>query len=144
MIDFPETNPNATARMRASVRQFNAEVRDFAVKVAPEEAVTMQRAIVLEGLRRLVMKTPVKTGRARGNWQVSIGKDTDSILDVTDKTGGPTILRGTAPVLGLRQLITCYITNNVEYIEALEKGHSQQAPAGMLAVTYEELKGMFK
>jgi len=33
-------------------------------------------------------------------------------------------------------MITIY--NNLEYIEALENGHSQQAPAGMVAVSLAE------
>ena len=36
-----------------------------------------------------------------------------------------------------------WISNNVDYIEFLEHGSSQQAPEGMLAVTIEELRMIF-
>jgi len=37
-----------------------------------------------------------------------------------------------------------WITNNVDYIEKLEHGGSQQAPQGMVSVTVAELRTMFK
>ena len=33
-----------------------------------------------------------------------------------------------------------FITNNLPYINALENGHSDQAPSGMLAVTLNEVE----
>lgn len=33
-----------------------------------------------------------------------------------------------------------FILNNVEYIEALEEGHSQQAPAGMVRISIAEVE----
>lgn len=35
---------------------------------------------------------------------------------------------------------TIHITNNTEYGEALENGHSGQAPLGMVKITFEEVK----
>jgi len=35
------------------------------------------------------------------------------------------------------------LTNNVEYIDILEEGGSQQAPEGMMSITIEELSQMF-
>jgi hypothetical protein len=137
-MDFIDTNPSQTVQARANVRAFNESIKDFAKKHAREEVLTFIRKIAFEGLRRLVMKTPVDTGRARGNWQVSINEDTDKALDTKDKSGNSTIEKGKHKIdkMGLG---VCYVTNNVEYIEELERGHSRQAPAGMLAVTYEEL-----
>ncbi len=124
------------------VQSFNAEIRDFARKVAPEEAVQVQRKIAIEALKRLVMKTPVRTGRARGNWQVGINTDPEGWLETFDKAGGGTINLGAAQIHGM-PLGTCFLTNNVNYIEDLEHGKSTQAPHGMLTVTVEELKGLF-
>ncbi len=125
------------------VSTFNADIKKFAREVAPEEAVQVQRKIALEALKRLVMKTPVKTGRARANWQVGINTDPEGWLETFDKEGGPTINSGAAQILGM-PLGTCFITNNVNYIEELEHGKSKiQAPHGMLIVTVEELRRLF-
>jgi hypothetical protein len=146
-----------------NVQTFNAQILEFAKKLAPDEARTMQRKMALEGLRRLVSKTPVDTGRARANWQVGINQEPATPLHpASEPFQGPHVagerpLSATpalsqvgqetfdagAAVIEAMPLCTCYLTNNVEYIEDLERGHSGQAPHGMLAVTVEELKGMF-
>lgn len=75
--------------------------------------------------------TPVNTGRARGNWQIGIGKDPTEELE----------RYGDSSSEELPKLDTChkdetiYIANNLPYIQALEYGHSQQAPQGMVGVT---------
>jgi hypothetical protein len=43
-------------------------------------------------------------------------------------------------VRGLNLQTASYIVNNLDYIEALENGHSGQAPMGMVEVTLNELK----
>jgi len=123
--------------------QFNKEIRDFATSI-PDRLTTLQKKIVLEALRRLVQKTPVDTGRARGNWQVTIGRPASGQLDPTDADGAATIAKGRAAMAGLKDDHVVWISNNVDYIEDLEHGHSRQAPHGMLAVTVQELRGMFR
>lgn len=123
--------------------QFNKEIDDFA-KTIPNEVTTLQKKIVLEALKRVVLKTPVDTGRARGNWQVAIGRPAGTKLQTTDKSGSETINKGLAALAGLPDYDVVFIDNNLEYIEFLEAGSSQQAPVGMLAITVEELRQMFE
>ncbi len=128
--------------MSSNLVEFNRELAQFA-KSVPEMATVMQKKIVLEALRRLVMRTPVDTGRARGNWQVTIDQPAESQLDVTDPDGDPTIHKGMAVLAGLPDATVVWISNNVDYIEFLEQGGSQKSPEGMLAVTVAELREMF-
>jgi len=123
--------------------QFNKEIQDFA-KTVPDKVTELQKKIVLEALRRLVQKTPVDTGRARGNWQVTIGNPAGGQLDTTDADGQATIAAGLAAIAGLPDYQVVWISNNVDYIENLEHGHSQQAPEGMLSITIGELRTMFE
>jgi len=123
--------------------QFNREIDAFARKI-PLRTTTLQKKVVLEALRRLVMKTPVDTGRARGNWQVTIGDPARGQTDETDMIGTATIAQGLQALAGLPAYQVVWISNNVDYIEELEHGHSKQAPEGMLAVTVEELRAMFR
>lgn len=104
----------------------------------------MERAIAMEGLNRLTTKTPVDTGRARGGWQVGIGNAPSEKSDRLDTTGSATISAGSDVISRVTTPVRVVIANNVEYIEALEHGHSQQAPEGMLGVTVDELGRVFK
>ena len=99
------------------------------------------RMLAFEALSRIVLRTPVDTGRARGNWNVGAG-DPDRSVNIMgfDKTGMETINR-VRPLLdaaGPDQ--TLYVTNSLPYILPLEHGHSSQAPAGMVMVTLAELQ----
>jgi len=104
------------------------------------------KKLSLEALEGLVDMTPVDTGRAKGNWNVttagrSMAKATDSRMD---KTGGNSIATGTEKILRAtaknRVPKSVYITNNVDYIEDLENGNSKQHNSqGMLKVTVNRL-----
>jgi len=126
------------------VEQFNRVLREFARKHVPAEVATMERAIALDALNRLVSKTPVKTGRARGGWQAGIGTTPTGQTDRWDRDGHRTISAGSDVGGQSKDPVRCVIANNVEYIERLEHGHSRQAPEGMLGVTLDELSRAFQ
>lgn len=67
----------------------------------------------------------------------------DGSLEVEDKDGGPTISKGSRNISQLKPYEVVYLANNVEYAAALEGGHSQQAPQGVVAVTVAELQAFF-
>jgi len=127
-----------------SLEQFNKEIDDFAQRLVPEEVVKLQKKLVLEALQRIVKKTPVDTGRARGNWQTTIGESAEAALIAIDKNGGATIAKGLAAIAELPPYSIVWISNNVNYIEFLEAGSSKQAPSGMVSLTVEELRSMFE
>lgn len=83
------------------------------------------RKTTLGILRDVVVPTPVKTGRARGNWQIT-ERDTTKDIDRLDKTGQTVISTESAKVKAGADLY--YITNNLPYIERLNDGYSDQAP----------------
>jgi len=143
--------------MESNLAQFNSEVTQFARSI-PGKLTVLQKKIVLEALRRLVEKTPVDTGRARGNWQVTIANPAEGQVggDWPATKGPPRTTRpplrpedhsviktGMAILTGMPDFQVVWISNNIDYIEELEHGHSKQAPEGMLAVTIEELRNMF-
>jgi hypothetical protein len=130
--------------MISNLSEFNATVTRFAENIPAEKVVLMHKKMGLEALRRVVMKTPVDTGRARGNWQVQIGEPALVMQDSFDKTGSDTIQIGAAQLANLKAYEVIYLTNNVPYIIFLEEGSSKQAPYGMVKMTIDELAGMFK
>jgi len=98
------------------------------------------RMLAFEALSRIVLRTPIDTGRARGNWNVGVGNPDHGVnLVGFDKAGTGTINRGQAVLAAAAPDQTLYITNSLPYILPLEHGHSGQAPAGMVMVTLAEL-----
>jgi hypothetical protein len=103
------------------------------------------RRIVLEVFKRVIFRTPVDTGRARGNWQCSVGKPSESIIDILDKDGGSTFSRASGMVSAIQKMFSEYwLSNNLPYIGRLEYGWSQQAPSGMVRLTVAEFDGIVK
>lgn len=73
----------------------------------------------------VVPHTPVKSGKARDNWNVNIGTP-----DLEVRPAGQPQNHSAAydRITGQQEI---FITNNVPYIRKLENGSSKQAPAGM-------------
>lgn len=96
------------------------------------------RGIALALLSGFVRRTPVLTGRARGNWFVQ--EDTgERTASTADKSGGATIANGATLIAKFKVGGKLYLLNHLPYINKLEYGHSQQAPSGMVRITLEEL-----
>lgn len=106
-----------------------------------EKASDFMRSLALEATRRLVFRTPVDTGRARGNWHLSSGNPSDEVdVDRFDPTGEQSMAEAGArlPDVGITE--PAYVVNNLVYIGRLEAGHSPQCPpGGMIALTVAEL-----
>lgn len=116
-------------------REFQEEVGDKVVQVVQK--------IALETLSRVVLKTPVDSGRARGSWTVSIDIPSDDVPERLDPSGSQAINAGTSVITGLRDLNSVWVQSNLPYIGRLENGWSAQAPSGMVAVTLVEIEAMF-
>jgi hypothetical protein len=126
--------------MSSNVRSFNLALAEHAEEIPRKRIEQLHRAVGLEALRGVVLMTPVDTGRARGNWQQTTDSPATETVETTDKSGGPTIAEGTQVIATIRPFSISWLTNNLDYISELEKGHSQQAPHGMLAVTVNRLR----
>lgn len=104
-----------------------------------ELSLLFQRRIALEALRRLVNRTPVDVGRARGGWQVR-QTATENDNGKIDAGGGSTIAEGFSIISRITVPFGVIVLfNNVEYIVFLEEGSSSQAPQGMVALTIQDL-----
>lgn len=144
----------------ASLKKLTKEFRRVTDKLLPSEVVLVQKKVVLELLSRLVLRTPVDTGRARGGWQASVGSP------ATEETGvlapgaeapieggvsealsaaGAVISNALSAMSDLPPYSVVWITNNVPYIQALEDGHSMQAPpGGIILVSINDILEIFK
>jgi hypothetical protein len=97
-------------------------------------------SLCLDAYSRLVLKSPVATGRFKANWQVGYNSpDTTTTLE-TDKSGSTAIAKATVELKDSAGQIV-FLTNSLPYAKRLEDGHSQaQAPFGMVKLTVEELQ----
>jgi hypothetical protein len=119
---------------------FQADLQRFASQLLPDQVQALGRKIALDALTGVVFLTPVDTGRAKGNWQVSLDVPAEGVVDVIDRSGLQTISRGQSVIAQATRFPTViWITNNLPYIDELENGSSTQAPNGMVAVTLERL-----
>ena len=99
-----------------------------------------KQALAEAALKRIVARTPVATGHARANWQVSLGGPALGVVAGADPSGADTVAKGLAAINRDRDpFATVWITNNVPYIQTLERGSSEQTPASMVALTVAEL-----
>lgn len=115
--------------VRHNLGEVARSIRNRAVGVEPAVADVI-RKVALVANQTLIMATPVDTGRARANWQVSIGTAIDAEIDSTDVPGA--IRRNEVVIKGYRNG-NLLLQNNVSYIGRLDAGWSAQAPAGFVA-----------
>lgn len=88
------------------------------------------RKISLNLLNGLTIRTPVDTGRAAGNWNVSPSAKADRSVDEF-RRAAQARAQGQATihsVITQRGLPTITISNSLPYIEKLNDGHSLKAP----------------
>lgn len=143
--------------MSVGIVQFSADLDAVSAKL--DIAIgTLLKKVTVEAFNSVTELTPVDTGRARAGWALAIDSPSEfippdlvpeekSAWKKKKKKGAkpPTpIFEKPDPNFEVLALVDgsqpIYITNNVEYIEALEDGHSAQAPAGMVRITVAALE----
>lgn len=102
----------------------------------------------------IVMNTPVLTGRARVNWNVTVSGPGKKVIDgdqlITapgtwfSSTGQPLSSEERANLQRIHDIVMkggisrkLYATNNLQYIQVLEDGYSGKAPAGMTEISVD-------
>lgn len=132
--------------MPGNARKFALEIdRDF--ERAEKELREAVSLLALQGLTRIIQRTPVDTGRARGNWSVSIGAQSFGLAQELDPSGSNAISEGQAVIASFGSQEgwpSIFIQNNLPYIERLEDGYSGQAPNGMVALTLADLQAALR
>jgi hypothetical protein len=107
------------------VRQIIEALREVGEKVIKQ--------ITLDVTANLIETTPVDTGWARANWIPSIGPR-EGVAGTREN------ISGAEQEIGKAQVVTEYkiemgevhVSNAVPYVQSLNDGHSQQAPAGFV------------
>lgn len=119
--------------MSANVRIFQGQLEAFSKKLKLNIRLVTTK-IVIDAWSRITARTPVDTGRARASWNVKEGSPATTAPE-KGNYGTPTL-----PALDFSGEKSVFITTSLDYVRYLEKGSSQQAPAGMVAITLAELE----
>lgn len=127
----------------ATLKQFtlNLESRAADIEDKSNNRVAKFCALVHQ---TVVLATPVDTGRARGNWDVSIGGSSKEPTDNIDQSGSNTIARGRAVAESRKPGQSVHIANNLPYIAKLNEGSSAQAPKLFVEQAIDEVSAHFK
>jgi hypothetical protein len=129
---------------------FSVPLAQFAAK-AKLDLDTVVRKSTLEVFGAVVKKTPVDTGRARANWNVSQNAVNTATTDSTSQARAQAEVQ---KALGIPAGGVVYLANSLPYARVLEYGEypnppkngkgktaggfSTQAPAGMVRLTAQE------
>ena len=132
--------------MANNFRGFAERMRKRAISIEAR-AQMLQRRVALVVDQAVVLSTPVNTGRARANWQVTVGQPAGGVVDSFPRgqkgsTGSEAaqqaINQGRAVIESSVQGAPIVITNNVPYIVPLNEGHSLQAPAAFVELAIQQ------
>lgn len=119
---------------------FNKRMKAHGANVV-KNANIIKRKAALAVDATVVLATPVDTGRARSNWQVSLNVPITDDRDAfapgkAGSTGGTNaqaaLNQGKGVIDSAQPGSGIYITNNLPYIGRLNDGSSAQAPAGFV------------
>lgn len=81
--------------------------------VVEEQLSQRVRVIAMAMLNEIVLRSPVDTGRFRGNNIVSVGAPVYTSINSVDKNGNETIQRGLSVMSGLEPFTQVFIQNNL-------------------------------
>lgn len=118
----------------------SASIRAFRTKTT-NKTEKLFRQVCLEMSKRIIERSPVDSGRFRGNWNASINSANLATSSANAPAGGAPFSRARSVVTDMPFGSTFYFTNNLPYAYRLEyEGYSKQAPAGMVRVTVAEFQ----
>ena len=110
---------------------FNDDIQKLARKLA----ITQKKAVAafcINISRRVDNMSPVDTGLFRANWQATLDQPYTGAVKTANRQGS---IDHVIPLAKAANGHVFYLTNKLPYAQALEYGHSAQAPDGMVRVS---------
>lgn len=129
-----QVNQTASA-YNTAVREHNAALRDDPANLT--KAGRLRRGLRVNDSMDIKKPEGYVGGRFKNNWYVGLDSQPTATNDTPDASGQGSNSRGLAvlEVFRVGQVNSIYFTNNLPYAQALENGHSNQAPGGMVGLT---------
>lgn len=129
---------------------FGSDIARFSAKAKQRQRLALRKTSI-ELFGRVIMRTPVDTGRLRGNWQATGASPAVGVTDIADaaapasQNGSGNSISRTAMetfILGDGESTVFHLANNLPYATVVEYGSSQQAPSGMVRISVAEFEGI--
>lgn len=127
---------------------FAVSLKQFEDKSMDDIALAI-RKISFQIYDKVTIKSPVATGRFKGNWNISVGAPNFTIDEAATSTSFGLSADSTklgavqSALLKIDGTKPIYITNGLPYAARLEAGYSKkQAPAGFVDITLIEMKSI--
>ncbi|MDW2636003.1 hypothetical protein RYZ90_19345 [Citrobacter portucalensis] len=138
-----EVNQTASA-YNTAVREHNAALRDDPTNVT--KSGRLKRGLRVNDSMDIKKPDGYVGGRFKNNWYVGFDSQPTQSNDTPDASGQGSNSRGLAvlEVFRVGQVSSIYFTNNLPYAQALENGHSGQAPGGMVGITALDAAQLFR
>jgi hypothetical protein len=125
------------------IKKFEADMEAMGEKLGIMPSM-IARAVAIQCLRGFMERSPVDTGRFRGNWMIGIDSMNPDTMGEGDKFPGRKPHSGEvyANPIGARindiratpNGAVIWITNSLPYAKPLNMGHSTQAPAHFVEI----------
>jgi hypothetical protein len=129
--------------LAAKLKRISASIEPNVDKLLKDVAMAVDEEVV--------RATPVDTGRARANWQMSLNEPAQGVLypqpqkPPTPESGAErSVAEGRDVLSQYKTGDTVYITNRLPYIGLLDAGHSAQAPANFVARSVQRARSLIK
>lgn len=141
--DIWQINQTASAYNDA-VRDHNAALRDDPANLT--KSGRLKRGLRVNDSMDIKKPEGYVGGRFKNNWYVGFDSQPTESNDTPDASGQGSNSRGLAvlEVFRVGQVNSIYFTNNLPYAQALENGHSNQAPGGMVGITALDAAHLFR
>lgn len=130
-----------------TIRKWKSDIDEW-IEAAENHLFDIVEVSCNQVIEDLVRLSPVDTGRFRGNWQITFNEPAFNSLNAYDKVGNETIKAGQRAISVYKNtrgagITSIYFSNMLVYANALEHGHSKQAPAGVLGIVALRLRYYF-
>lgn len=128
--------------MISNIDDFERQMRENVEFIPREMIPEVMQIIALDAQAMIDERSPVLTGRFRGNNLVTTGGTTEATVDRDDPSGAVTRSQGVQTITGYRDPYgSIFVQNNVPYAKRIEdEGHSPQAPQGVYGPTFVALE----
>lgn len=122
---------------------FSRDIEKFIAKTELKMERTF-RGIALDLFSKIILRTPVLSGRLVNNWFIGINYQSSETTEDTDKSRRAALKRSTDMTLKAKLGDSIYFVNNLEYADVIENGGVNRRPYGMVKRTVAEFKNVVK
>ena len=118
---------------------FSVDISAFCRRAQVNQDIVV-RKITFELFSAVISKSPVDSGRFRGNWVVQSGSSSATVdYAKRDPSGAAATAQAAVVTASVRAGDVVYMSNNLPYAQRLEYGYSKQAPGGMVRTSIQHI-----